>query len=140
MEKGFLDMVENNAAVRAWSEMTHHEKGDSLAEGYVSKLWDFTCISVTQNSLQELKKIWDQWNNKVDSSDVRKFYLPDSTVTSGEMTSQRRSGWQFFRICVKRMSNGEPRGCFRMRFCIDAVILIGFPCWEFGKLLAMPRC
>ncbi|MFQ6634865.1 hypothetical protein Gotur_010511 [Gossypium turneri] len=66
MEKGFLDMVENNAAVRAWSEMTHHEKGDSLAEGYVSKLWDFTCISVTQNSLQELKKIWDQWNNKVD--------------------------------------------------------------------------
>ncbi|MFQ6634868.1 hypothetical protein Gotur_010511 [Gossypium turneri] len=64
MEKGFLDMVENNAAVRAWSEMTHHEKGDSLAEGYVSKLWDFTCISVTQNSLQELKKIWDQWNNK----------------------------------------------------------------------------
>ncbi|MFQ6634867.1 hypothetical protein Gotur_010511 [Gossypium turneri] len=65
MEKGFLDMVENNAAVRAWSEMTHHEKGDSLAEGYVSKLWDFTCISVTQNSLQELKKIWDQWNNKL---------------------------------------------------------------------------
>ncbi|MBA0648749.1 hypothetical protein Goklo_016408, partial [Gossypium klotzschianum] len=28
-------------------------KGDSLAEGYVSKLWDFTRISVTQNNLQE---------------------------------------------------------------------------------------
>ncbi|MBA0576905.1 hypothetical protein Golob_023895 [Gossypium lobatum] len=44
------------------------------------------------------------------------------------MTSRRKSGWQFYRICVKRMSNGEPRGCFHMRFCIDAAILIGFPC------------
>ncbi|MBA0670653.1 hypothetical protein Goklo_029073, partial [Gossypium klotzschianum] len=40
-------------------------KGDSLAEGYVSELWDFTRISVTQNSLQELKEIWDQWNDEV---------------------------------------------------------------------------
>ncbi|MBA0672818.1 hypothetical protein Goklo_024354 [Gossypium klotzschianum] len=65
MEKGFLDKVEDNAAVRTWSETTQHEKGDSLAEGYVSKLWDFTRISVTQNSLQELKEIWDQWNDEV---------------------------------------------------------------------------
>ncbi|MBA0574918.1 hypothetical protein Golob_024611, partial [Gossypium lobatum] len=41
------------------------EKGDSLAERYVSELWDFTSISVTQNSLQELKEIWDQWNEEV---------------------------------------------------------------------------
>ncbi|MFQ6629719.1 hypothetical protein Gotur_007025, partial [Gossypium turneri] len=54
-----------NAAVRAWSETTQHEKGDSLAKGYISELWDFTCISVTQNSLQELKEIWDQWNDGV---------------------------------------------------------------------------
>ncbi|MBA0648674.1 hypothetical protein Goklo_016356, partial [Gossypium klotzschianum] len=38
MEKGFLDKVEDNAAVRTWSEKTQREKGDSLAEGYVSKL------------------------------------------------------------------------------------------------------
>ncbi|MBA0638488.1 hypothetical protein Godav_025646 [Gossypium davidsonii] len=38
MEKGFLNKVKDNAAVRTWSEMTQHEKGDSLAEGYVSKL------------------------------------------------------------------------------------------------------
>ncbi|MFQ6629714.1 hypothetical protein Gotur_007025 [Gossypium turneri] len=63
MEKGFLDKMEDNAAVRAWSETTQHEKGDSLAKGYISELWDFTCISVTQNSLQELKEIWDQWND-----------------------------------------------------------------------------
>ncbi|MBA0648479.1 hypothetical protein Goklo_016190, partial [Gossypium klotzschianum] len=40
-------------------------KGNSLVEGYVLELWDFTRISVTQNSLQELKEIWDQWNNKI---------------------------------------------------------------------------
>ncbi|MBA0755230.1 hypothetical protein Gogos_022314 [Gossypium gossypioides] len=40
MEKGFLDKVEDNAA-------------------------DFTRISVTQNNLQELKEIWDQWNDDV---------------------------------------------------------------------------
>ncbi|MBA0727686.1 hypothetical protein Golax_000654, partial [Gossypium laxum] len=40
------------------------------------------------------------------------------------MTSQRRSGWQFFRIYKKRTLTGELCGCFRMRFCIDAVILI----------------
>ncbi|MFQ6671345.1 hypothetical protein Gotur_035920 [Gossypium turneri] len=53
MERGFLDKVEDNAAVRIWSETTQHEKGDSLAEGYISELWDFTRISVTQNSLQD---------------------------------------------------------------------------------------
>ncbi|MBA0787414.1 hypothetical protein Gotri_026011 [Gossypium trilobum] len=41
------------------------EKGDSLVEGYVSELWDFTRVSVTQNNFQELKEIWDQWNNEV---------------------------------------------------------------------------
>ncbi|MFQ6660401.1 hypothetical protein Gotur_028940 [Gossypium turneri] len=34
MEKGFLDKVEDNAAVRTWSEATQHKKGDSLIEGY----------------------------------------------------------------------------------------------------------
>ncbi|MBA0673529.1 hypothetical protein Goklo_024391 [Gossypium klotzschianum] len=27
-------------------------------------MWDYTRISVTQNSLQELKEIWDQWNDE----------------------------------------------------------------------------
>ncbi|MBA0770131.1 hypothetical protein Gotri_018804, partial [Gossypium trilobum] len=48
--------VEDNAAVRIWSEKIQQEKGDSLAKGYVSELWDFTRISVTQNNLQELKQ------------------------------------------------------------------------------------
>ncbi|KAL1086162.1 hypothetical protein V6Z11_D08G098600 [Gossypium hirsutum] len=68
MEKGFLDKVEDNATVRTWSETTQQEKGDSLADGYISKLWDFTRISVAQNNLQELKENWDQWNNEVRQS------------------------------------------------------------------------
>ncbi|MFQ6663498.1 hypothetical protein Gotur_031008 [Gossypium turneri] len=56
MEKGFLDKVEDNAAVQIWSEKTQQEKGDSLTEGYMSELWDFTRISVTQKNLQELKE------------------------------------------------------------------------------------
>ncbi|KAG8500699.1 hypothetical protein CXB51_004508 [Gossypium anomalum] len=32
--------------------------------GYMSELSDYTRISVTQNNLQELKEIWDQWENK----------------------------------------------------------------------------
>ncbi|MBA0602430.1 hypothetical protein Gorai_002610, partial [Gossypium raimondii] len=41
------------------------EKGDSLTEGYVSKLWDFTRISVTQNNLQDSKQIWGQWDDEI---------------------------------------------------------------------------
>ncbi|MBA0880290.1 hypothetical protein Goshw_019919 [Gossypium schwendimanii] len=33
MEKGFLDKVEDNAAIRIWSEKTQQEKGDNLTEG-----------------------------------------------------------------------------------------------------------
>ncbi|MBA0753764.1 hypothetical protein Gogos_022421 [Gossypium gossypioides] len=64
MENEFLDKVEDNAIVRLWLEKVQLEKGDSLAKGYVSELWDYTHISVTQNSLQELKKIWDRWNDE----------------------------------------------------------------------------
>ncbi|KAG8480417.1 hypothetical protein CXB51_025094 [Gossypium anomalum] len=65
MEKGFLDRVEDNAAVRLWSEKTQQEKGDSLVEGYESELWDFTRISVTQNDLLELREIWNSWNDEI---------------------------------------------------------------------------
>ncbi|PPD92889.1 hypothetical protein GOBAR_DD10159 [Gossypium barbadense] len=65
MEKGFLDKMKDNAAVQTWSETTQQEKGDSLAEGYVSELWDFTRVSATQNSLHKLKEIWERWNDEV---------------------------------------------------------------------------
>ncbi|MBA0756295.1 hypothetical protein Gogos_020384 [Gossypium gossypioides] len=50
MEREFLGKVEDNVVVRVWSEKVQQEKGDSLVEGYVSELWDFTRISMTQNT------------------------------------------------------------------------------------------
>ncbi|MBA0636984.1 hypothetical protein Godav_025607 [Gossypium davidsonii] len=58
MEKRFLDKVEDNAAVRAWLETTQHNKGDSLTEGYISELWDFTRVSVTQNNIKVDKRLF----------------------------------------------------------------------------------
>ncbi|KAG8502631.1 hypothetical protein CXB51_001150 [Gossypium anomalum] len=48
-----------------WSENTQLEKGDSLAEGYTSELWDFTRISVAQNDLRELKEMWSHWDGEM---------------------------------------------------------------------------
>ncbi|XP_012435403.1 uncharacterized protein LOC105762028 [Gossypium raimondii] len=62
MENGFLDKVEDNAAVRIWAETTQREKGDSLTTGHMSELWDFARISVIQNDLREMKEVWDQWD------------------------------------------------------------------------------
>ncbi|KAG8502514.1 hypothetical protein CXB51_001100 [Gossypium anomalum] len=62
MENEFLSKVEDNTAVRAWSEKLQSEKGDSLAEGYVSELHDFTRINVAQNELQELRDVWASWD------------------------------------------------------------------------------
>ncbi|MBA0789149.1 hypothetical protein Gotri_025271 [Gossypium trilobum] len=33
------------------------------------------------------------------------------------MTSRKRNGWQFFKICKRRISSGELHGCFQMRSC-----------------------
>ncbi|KAA3482730.1 227 kDa spindle and centromere-associated protein-like protein [Gossypium australe] len=64
MENEFLDKVEDNAAVHVWSERMQLEKGNSIADWYVSELWDFTGINTTQNDFGELKKIWNQWDDK----------------------------------------------------------------------------
>ncbi|XP_016694577.1 uncharacterized protein [Gossypium hirsutum] len=59
MENEFLDKVENNAAVQTWSEATQRGKGDSLAKGYVSELWDFTRISVDKHLFRALAQFWN---------------------------------------------------------------------------------
>ncbi|MFQ6640279.1 hypothetical protein Gotur_016947 [Gossypium turneri] len=61
MEKGFLDKVEDNAAVRIWSERTQQEKGNSLIKGYVSELWDFTRINVKvdKHLFRALTQYWN---------------------------------------------------------------------------------
>ncbi|KAG8497246.1 hypothetical protein CXB51_008469 [Gossypium anomalum] len=64
MENEFLNKVEDNAAVRAWSEKLQLEKGDSLIEGYTSELQEFTRVNTAQNELQELRDIWARWDEE----------------------------------------------------------------------------
>ncbi|KAK5834149.1 hypothetical protein PVK06_018023 [Gossypium arboreum] len=61
MENGFFDKVEDNTAVRIWAETTQQEKGDSLTEGYVSELWNFTRISVVDKHL--FRALAQYWNS-----------------------------------------------------------------------------
>ncbi|KAG8482511.1 hypothetical protein CXB51_023959 [Gossypium anomalum] len=80
MENGLLDRVEGNANVHRWSEQTQLEKGDSIAARYMSELSGYTRISVTQNNLQELKEIWDQWG-----SETKQLFYAYSCFTFGEV-------------------------------------------------------
>ncbi|XP_012487874.1 uncharacterized protein LOC105801086 [Gossypium raimondii] len=70
MENGFLDKVEDNAAVRMWSEKTQLERGDSLAGGYTSELWDYARISLFSSSYGDLPYLLDI---KVDEHLFRAF-------------------------------------------------------------------
>ncbi|MFQ6658469.1 hypothetical protein Gotur_027728 [Gossypium turneri] len=85
MEKRFLDKVEDNAAARIWSEKTQQEKGDSLTERYMSELWDFTRISVTQDNLQELKEIWDQWDDE-----TKQLFYPNYDLILAHPDTKKR--------------------------------------------------
>ncbi|MBA0563195.1 hypothetical protein Golob_008192 [Gossypium lobatum] len=58
LEKGFLDKVEDNAAVRIWSKKTQQEKCNSSTEGYKSELWDFTRISLMSMWISTHSELW----------------------------------------------------------------------------------
>ncbi|KAA3481492.1 coiled-coil domain-containing protein 102A-like protein [Gossypium australe] len=59
MEKGFLDKVEDNAAIQIWAETMH----------------------VTQNNLQEMKEIWDQWDDQIKAANVPTFLKKRMNIT-----------------------------------------------------------
>ncbi|MBA0637243.1 hypothetical protein Godav_029838 [Gossypium davidsonii] len=82
---------------------------------------------------------------KVDKVSYRVFsenYSPLKEIVAiprwGDISEENR--WQFFRIFKKMISNGELLGCFKIRFYINVVILIGSLYLGFGKLLAMHHC
>ncbi|KAK8565690.1 hypothetical protein V6N12_059245 [Hibiscus sabdariffa] len=64
MENQFLHEVEGNLGVRRWSTETQQLKGDSVIEDERTEQWDFTRIKVVQNQLQELKMIWERWDEE----------------------------------------------------------------------------
>ncbi|KAG8489944.1 hypothetical protein CXB51_015604 [Gossypium anomalum] len=63
MEELIIQTTEKNAMVRDWSLKTQKEKGDSLIEGCVSNLPEHVTVNVHQNNLEDLVRIWNQWDS-----------------------------------------------------------------------------
>ncbi|KAG8480262.1 hypothetical protein CXB51_024816 [Gossypium anomalum] len=62
MEESITQITEKNAVVREWSLKTQREKGDSLVEGCVANLPEHTTVNVRQNNLEDLVRVWNQWD------------------------------------------------------------------------------
>ncbi|KAG8496218.1 hypothetical protein CXB51_009256 [Gossypium anomalum] len=63
MEESITQITEKNAVVRDWSLKTQREKGDSLVEGCVANLPEHTTVNVRQNNLEDLVRVWNQWDS-----------------------------------------------------------------------------
>ncbi|KAG8482722.1 hypothetical protein CXB51_024164 [Gossypium anomalum] len=63
MEESITQIIEKNAVVRDWSLKTQREKGDSLVEGCVANLPEHTTVNVRQNNLEDLVRVWNQWDS-----------------------------------------------------------------------------
>ncbi|KAG8485235.1 hypothetical protein CXB51_021352 [Gossypium anomalum] len=62
MEELIIPTTEKNAVVRDWSLKTQKEKGDSLVEGCIANLPEYVTVNVRQNNLEDLVRIWNQWD------------------------------------------------------------------------------
>ncbi|KAG8472142.1 hypothetical protein CXB51_036833 [Gossypium anomalum] len=65
MEESITQITEKNAVVRDWSLKTQREKGDSLVEGCVANLPEHTTVNVRQNNLEDLVRVWNQWDSDI---------------------------------------------------------------------------
>ncbi|KAG8493641.1 hypothetical protein CXB51_011779 [Gossypium anomalum] len=63
MEESITQITEKNAVVREWSLKTQREKGDSLVEGCAANLPEHTTVNVRQNNLEDLVRVWNQWDS-----------------------------------------------------------------------------
>ncbi|KAG8480394.1 hypothetical protein CXB51_025097 [Gossypium anomalum] len=63
MEELIIQTTEKNVMVWDWSLKTQKEKRDSLIEGCVSNLPEHVTVNVRQNNLEDLVRIWNQWES-----------------------------------------------------------------------------
>ncbi|MBA0881509.1 hypothetical protein Goshw_021388 [Gossypium schwendimanii] len=61
MEELITQVIEKNTIVRDWYLRTQKVKGDSLKEGYISDLPEHMTSNTRQNNLEDLTRIWKQW-------------------------------------------------------------------------------
>ncbi|KAG8498380.1 hypothetical protein CXB51_007358 [Gossypium anomalum] len=64
MEESITQITEKNAVVRDWSLKIQREKGDSLVEGCVANFPEHTTVNVRQNNLEDLVRVWNQWDSE----------------------------------------------------------------------------
>ncbi|KAL1106068.1 hypothetical protein V6Z11_D04G176900 [Gossypium hirsutum] len=63
MEESITIVTKTNVVVRDWSLRTQKAKGNSLKEGYTSDLPERVTSNVRQNDLEDLTRIWKQWDS-----------------------------------------------------------------------------
>ncbi|KAG8497956.1 hypothetical protein CXB51_006904 [Gossypium anomalum] len=63
MDESITQITEKNAVVRDWSLKIQREKGDSLVEGCVANLPEHTTVNVRKNNLEDLVRVWNQWDS-----------------------------------------------------------------------------
>ncbi|XP_052479551.1 uncharacterized protein LOC128034753 [Gossypium raimondii] len=73
MEESITRVTEKNAVVRDWSLRTQKVKGDSLKEGYTSDLPERVTLNARQNDLEDLTRIWKQWDSDTRSIFTEKY-------------------------------------------------------------------
>ncbi|KAG8480825.1 hypothetical protein CXB51_025311 [Gossypium anomalum] len=63
MEESITQVTEKNTVIRDWSLKTQKAKGDSLTEGCISNLPEQVTTNARQNNLEDLTRIWKQWDS-----------------------------------------------------------------------------
>ncbi|PPE02669.1 hypothetical protein GOBAR_DD00228 [Gossypium barbadense] len=63
MEESITQVTEKNVVVRDCSLRTQKVKRDSLKEGYTSDIPERMTSNVRQNDLEDLTRIWKQWDS-----------------------------------------------------------------------------
>ncbi|MBA0880410.1 hypothetical protein Goshw_011327 [Gossypium schwendimanii] len=63
MDESIMQVIEKNAVVKDWSLRTQKAKWDSLKEGYTSDLPERVTLNASQNDLDDLTRIWKQWDS-----------------------------------------------------------------------------
>ncbi|KAG8496295.1 hypothetical protein CXB51_009225 [Gossypium anomalum] len=66
-------MAEKNIVIRDWSLKTQKAKGDSLTEGCISNLPEQVTSNARQNNLEDLTRIWKQWDSDTRSIFTKKY-------------------------------------------------------------------
>ncbi|MBA0845362.1 hypothetical protein Goarm_023389, partial [Gossypium armourianum] len=63
MEESITQVIGKNTVVRDWCLRTQKVKWDSLKEGYISNLPEHVTSNARQNDLENLTRIWKQWDS-----------------------------------------------------------------------------